>query len=793
MSRWGTLFSRWSPRGRRSADDAGPATGTGALQASVLMDDYATVTLLRSSERAVPGPEDAAELARALEAAADPVATLVVGMDGQVPPALWSELGDLLDRLRDSGSLTVRLVVSGAGGNSRGGPALAQRISDAWGIRVIAPEATALLIPGGSLFVPDAPEPHGGWRLFEPGTPPTPLGPRQPAPGWQSALAELPAHPVRDCVVQHIPAGLLIRPPGSRTQRPGALCYAVPVDAARPLVLVGLPEPGGDAAVPVDDLAAVLAALPPKTRSAVRLAPGAGADLLPTAQQVADALGIEVEVLTGLPLADPAGGAGPVLVDGGGRPTWRPYAESVACRPSPDAGRQERPAPRLVRWRPPLSATGPAEAGTVPLTEGWHAVVTRAGLALAPTGTPVRLAGLPVRADQFAVELVAARRPLDGQHQAALTRLLTQLEPGVRPYAVLHAPGRTAEESRLLRRLAVHYGVRLLWPWTAGADPDALPVVAAEAIETIEATESVEAIEPAEADPVGRLPHGFEAYRDLIGAIVRAADAGRHDDAVALAASLEKQAFEHHGPDDATALQVRQIRAHVLRLAGRHALAAALYRQVALSLLTAHRDLAHEAEKAAANADACWRAIPETALARRVAPAIVTIRRRIPGPEGRPLRAAERYRAQLDAAHGQIPPAAETRALAPVPAGTVPPDAADTAGATDTAGAAETGDAADAASAADAAEPGGRPGPPPGTAHPPTGAARQPGPTADQSAAIAHQPAPAARQAAASGPEPAAAPRPSRAGGGLLVPEEPGGGSGTSAPTSPSAAAGRPR
>lgn len=656
MSRWGTLFTRLAPgRGEQ------PGSAPGEPDTPVLVDEYDGLTLLRATEQAAPGPEEAAELARALGAGGgQTVATVVVGVDGPVPPELWTRLGDVLDTIRDNGSTTVRLVVSGAGTGAPDRPALAQRIADTWGLGVIAPDGSALLVPGGSLFVPDAPTPSGGWQLFQPGTEPTPLGARHPAPGWQTAFAALPEHTVAGHAVRPVPAGVLLQPPGTPPPVPGDLCYAVPVDAAHPTVLVGVPGPGGGARIPADDLAALLAALPPAVRDHIRVAPGAEGDLLPVVQQVTGALDIEVEVLTGPPLAvraaTPADGdlaAGPVLVDGTGRPTWRPYVEAVMCHPGSSGDAAEAAAPRLLRWRSPVPGAQLQDAGVVRLSERWQVTMTRSGLALGPAGQPLPLAGRPVLADQLAVEIGPSDEPLDESCWAALSHVLDYLDPEAREYTVLHAPGRSAEESRMLRRLAVQHGVRMLWPPTAGADPEALPEPAA-------------AEPPAPSGGDTPAPDGFTLYRDRISGIVQAANGGRYDDATALATALEREAFTTHGSEHPTALQIRQIRAHVMRLAGHNALAADLYRRVAFSLLVTAGLDSVDAEQAAGNADACWRDTGDIALALRIAPSIIALRQKLPGPDGRWLRAAERYRDQLDAAHG-IVPAPELPSAVPVP------------------------------------------------------------------------------------------------------------------------------
>ena len=372
MTRWGTVFSRLrNPGGDvtgRAAGGEGPAD-----EPPVLVDQRHGLLLIRCSAQAAPGPEDVAGLARSLAATGDgaSTATVVIGADGEVPAALWRRLAGTLDTLRAQGAATVRLVLSGAGSGTPEQPALAQQIADSWQLRVIAPDGPAVIVPGGSLFAPHHPAAPRGWRLFTPGGDPEPCGHRHPAPAWQEAIGRLPGTTATGCVVEQIPAGVLVRSPRARPPRPGDLCYAAPVDPSHPLIVVGVPGPADTADIPSDDLSALLAALPAAIRAKVRLAPGDHKDLLPAAQDVADSLGIEVELLTGLPLIDDGppedtGPARPALIGRDAGLTWRPFVEAVVCRPAAD-DTQPPPEPRLLRWRPPVPAFGDGRRRTVPL------------------------------------------------------------------------------------------------------------------------------------------------------------------------------------------------------------------------------------------------------------------------------------------------------------------------------------------------------------------------------------------------------------------------------------------
>lgn len=482
MTHWRKGLVRRPGRGRQGTPSTRPGNRGAARArtlASVVVDEYDGLILLRSSPDAAPRPEGVAELARAV-AGGDEYFTLVVGADG-AGPELWARLGTVLDSLRAKGVTVVRLVLSGAGGRRGERPALAQRIADAWGIEVIAPDAGVLILPGGSLFAHTADGPHRGWWAFAPGAEPTPLGPRSPAPRWQPALARLPGRTAGGYVVEQVPAGILVR--SAREPRAWAadLCYSVPVDDEHLAVLVGASRSGGDADIPAEELASLLTALPAVIRSAVRLAPCGPVDLLSVGQDIAEILGAEVEVWTGLPLVvgpetEPA--IRPVLIGADAEPTWAPFAEGVACRPYGADGTDGPAAPRLVRWRSPLPGGAATDQGVIRLSDRWQVAVTRSGLVVGPHGEPPAVAGRPVAADQMAIEVDLRDAPADDVLFTALSRLLSELDSGVREFVTLHriAPSsRSDDEGFRMLRLAIDHGVSLVEPRPAEAAPAPAP------------------------------------------------------------------------------------------------------------------------------------------------------------------------------------------------------------------------------------------------------------------------------------------------------------------------------
>ncbi|MBT2413270.1 hypothetical protein J7I94_22360 [Streptomyces sp. ISL-12] len=447
---------RWSSaRTQRRKDSGSPAPGPAAAP---LVEDVDGLLLVRSFEDDALSLTGLAEVARAVSTESDTV-TVLVGTpdDGPSGHGVWTRLATLLDSLRDRGTRRVRLVMPGSGDDRADRASVARRIADAWQLDVVAPDGPVLITPGGTLFVDGETPAAGAWWHFTPDAGPRRLGPRAPAPGWQSALGRLPARTDGGCLVEQIPAGVLIRPAESPRPDPLHLCFAMPMDPARPIVVVGAPRAEDVSAA---EVAAVLSALPAAQRAAARLAPGGRRDVLRLAQSVADMLATEVEVLTGVPLlpehADGPPGAWPTVVGSDGRPGWRPFVGAVACRPAGPDG--QPPPPRVVDGRPlPLGRPG---KGTVALTDRWNATATRAGLVVWDGGgPPPPLAELAVDPDTCTVELGLPGQPVDDTVLPALTRLLIAFGPRAAARVTLLVRGRLLGGESGLRRLAARHAV----------------------------------------------------------------------------------------------------------------------------------------------------------------------------------------------------------------------------------------------------------------------------------------------------------------------------------------------
>ncbi|MFI1780125.1 hypothetical protein [Streptomyces rubiginosohelvolus] len=465
--RRGTGPSTGAGRDRAAAAPTTSTEPNGGAEEGFLVEDHDGMLLLRTFSDDTLTPADVADLARTMRADEDTV-TVIAGAEGAGSAAFWPKLSELLDTLSESGADRVRLVMPGAGHDAEGRPATARRIADAWRMEVEAPDGPPLVVPGGSLFIPSVEgagrrSSAGAWWRFAPGKRPEPLGPRSPQPSWQSALDDLPSALAGGCVVEQIPAGVLVRPSGAAPARPGDLYHAVPVDPRRLTVVVGVPF-GED--ISAEEVAEVLEALPDDVQVDVRLVPGGRRDLLPLAQSVSDRLDIDVEVMTGLPLVAAAGLMGTysvrsVLATPDGTPAWIPFVDAVRCSP-PDAEGRARP-PRLLRWSPPLPGPARPEEGVVGLTDDWQLTVTRAGMWVGPRGGPA-LSPTARRVDPAGpmIELGMPGELLDASLWPVLSNVLQSLAPDLRGRTVLHVHGVARDGGRELRRLAAQYGLRTL-------------------------------------------------------------------------------------------------------------------------------------------------------------------------------------------------------------------------------------------------------------------------------------------------------------------------------------------
>jgi hypothetical protein len=132
--------------------------------------------------------------------------------------------------------------------------------------------------------------------------------------------------------------------------------------------------------------------------------------------------------------------------------------------------------------------------------------------------------------------------------------------------------------------------------------------------------------------------------------IWRAAQAGHHTEAAAMAAAWEEHAQRTTGPDSHEARHWLEIRADLTRRAGDYVQATELCIDVARLLLRHHAPDAPEVGTAVDNAHHCWDRVTDPGEFRRLALGLIALRHAVPGPDGRLLRAARHRLEQLDTA-----------------------------------------------------------------------------------------------------------------------------------------------
>jgi hypothetical protein len=143
---------------------------------------------------------------------------------------------------------------------------------------------------------------------------------------------------------------------------------------------------------------------------------------------------------------------------------------------------------------------------------------------------------------------------------------------------------------------------------------------------------------PAPPPPAPR-PAAAHDPREAIGQALRA---HRYTEAASLAASWEQYALRTHGPSSMEMVHVTEAQAQIAYECGELARAADRWILAARGRLAWHSPDHPEAVSAVDNAHHVWQRLEDTAVALRLAPQLLELRREVPGASGQALRALER-------------------------------------------------------------------------------------------------------------------------------------------------------
>ncbi|MFF5091114.1 hypothetical protein [Streptomyces niveus] len=147
------------------------------------------------------------------------------------------------------------------------------------------------------------------------------------------------------------------------------------------------------------------------------------------------------------------------------------------------------------------------------------------------------------------------------------------------------------------------------------------------------------------AAPRPGAPEGSEAYAESLAQVAGHLDAGRTDEARALATQLDTQVAGVLGVSHPVALGVREVRARATAEAGDPVAGIQLYRDVAERWH--YRGDAEQAEAVAGRAEKLWTGITDVERALSAGVAVVRMRNQIPGEGGAALASVLAHRERL--------------------------------------------------------------------------------------------------------------------------------------------------
>ncbi|MFF8833211.1 hypothetical protein [Streptomyces sp. NPDC015131] len=130
---------------------------------------------------------------------------------------------------------------------------------------------------------------------------------------------------------------------------------------------------------------------------------------------------------------------------------------------------------------------------------------------------------------------------------------------------------------------------------------------------------------------------------DPLPSLLAAAEAGRHGEAAAAAAAWEQHAHRTHGSGSPEAIHWLEVRADLARLARDPAASCRLWMVAAEARLSRHQALDDpEVEGAVDRAHHQWEQLRDAEAARALAPALIALRRRVPGRQRGALQVLQR-------------------------------------------------------------------------------------------------------------------------------------------------------
>lgn len=342
----------------------------------------------------------------------------------------WRAVADALLAVVSSGA-AIRLAVPGVGSPDTSGQVAAAVLAKHAGFEVLAPAGRLEPIPGGTLFADE------GWRRFGAGSSSSDgggqhdsaVGRRFPAPRWQPAVdATADGGSVSGLLHTPIPAGLWVYPDTPDQPAPGRddPAYAMPVDADRPVLLVGRP---GVAAPDPDAVAAVAEALPSTLRGRLTVVPyGPGATIsAQVCEMLARRWACTVTMDTGVPTLHHDNRVVPVVVDSEDVGGWAPPISQLAFAPSG----QPSPAGSVDF----LVGLARVEPDAYQLTAQWVVEVVQSGVWLRPPLSGESAPAVrerPWRSGRMAIVVGVPGAPLDDEARRALRELLVRLPAPVR-------------------------------------------------------------------------------------------------------------------------------------------------------------------------------------------------------------------------------------------------------------------------------------------------------------------------------------------------------------------------